>query len=240
MTHHFDPEVAARLGINQAIVLYNLGYLQTQRALQGGDEYFFEGRWWVRHSYESLAEWHKFLSVPQMKRVMKQLIEAGHVVTRHPERFNRTTYWSVAPEFLHSTESNDARCESDSSESTESYSVLHDNKHRTNTPCSPPSKIPVQQIVDLYHEILPANPRVVKITQARRSLIKQRWNDELKTLDNWRNYFEHVAQSKFLTGRAVPQSGKPVFFADLEWLVRQSNLVKVAEGEIPQEVTNVR
>ena len=131
MIHHYDPELAARLGINQAIVLYNLAYLQTQRALQGGDDYFFEGRWWVRHSYESLAEWHKYLSVPQMKRVMKQLIEAGHVVTRHPEHFNRTTYWSVAPEFLHSAESDDARCESDSSEGTKSYDVLHDNNIKT-------------------------------------------------------------------------------------------------------------
>ena len=127
MTHHFNPEVAARLGISQAIVLHNLGYLQTQRAIQGGDEYYFDGRWWVRHSYESLAAWHQYLSVPQMKRVMKGLIEANHVVTRHPENFNRTTYWSVAPEFLHSAESNDARCESDRSESTKSYDVLHDN-----------------------------------------------------------------------------------------------------------------
>ena len=130
MTHQFDPEVAARLGINQAIVLYNLAYLQTQRAMQGGKEYFFENRWWVRHSYESLAEWHKFLSVPQMKRVMKSLIEEGHVVTRHPERFNRTTYWSVAPDFIHSAESNDAGCEIAGSESTKSYFVQHENNIR--------------------------------------------------------------------------------------------------------------
>ena len=110
----------------------------------------------------------------------------------------------------------------------------------TTSPAKAGNRAPVQQIVDLYHEILPANPRVVKITPARRSLIKQRWNDELKTLDNWRNYFEHVAQSNFLTGRAIPQNGKPVFFADLEWLVRPSNLVKVAEGKYHREVTNVR
>jgi hypothetical protein len=131
MTHHFNPEVAASLGINQAIVLYNLGFMQTQRAIQGGDEYYFDGRWWVRHSYESLAEWHTYMTVPQIKRVMKPLIEADHVVTWHPERFNRTTYWSVAPEFLHSTKSNDAKYEIVPSESTKSYSVLHDNKHKT-------------------------------------------------------------------------------------------------------------
>lgn len=155
MTHHFNPEVAARLGINQAIVLYNLGYLQTQRAIQGGDEYFFEGRWWVRHSYETLSKWHLHLSVPQMKRVMKPLIEAGHVVTRHPEYFNRTTYWSVAPEFLHDAESHHPSGEIAGSEGTESYPVLHDNKHRTTTPCSSPSRFApptISEVSDYFSE----------------------------------------------------------------------------------------
>jgi hypothetical protein len=127
MTHHFAPEVAARLGINQAIVLYNLGYLQTQRAIQGGDEYYFDGRWWVRHSYESLAEWHQYLSVDQLRRIMKGLVEANHVVTRQPERFNRTTYWSVAPEFLHVAKSPDGSGEIAGSEAAKSPVVLHDN-----------------------------------------------------------------------------------------------------------------
>ena len=232
MTHHFNPEVAARLGINQAIVLYNLAYLQTQRALQGGDEYFFEGRWWVRHSYESLAEWHQYLSVPQMKRVMKQLIEAGHVVTRHPEHFNRTTYWSVAPEFLHSTESNDARCESDSSESTKSYDVLHDNEHKTITPCSPPSKIPVQQIVELYHQLLPMLPPVRKLTKQREGYIKQRWREgDLPDLEVWEKYFGYVSQSKFLTGGIEGRDGKPPFRADLEWITKPANYAKIFEGK---------
>ena len=118
------------------------------------------------------------------------------------------------------------------------------DKNRTETTTTSPAKAgnrpPVQEIVDLYHEILPDNPRVMKITDTRRSLIKQRWQTDLKTLDNWRNYFEHVSQSYFLTGRAQPQPGKPVFFADLEWLIRPSNLVKVAEGKYHREVANVR
>jgi hypothetical protein len=127
MNHHFNSEVAARLGVNAAIIVANLAYLQTQRAIQGGDEYYFEGRWWVRHSYQTLSEWHPYFSVPQIKRVMKPLIEAGHVVTRQPNHFNRTTYWSVALEFLHGTESDDARYEIACSQGTKSYDVLHDN-----------------------------------------------------------------------------------------------------------------
>ena len=52
------------------------------------------------------------------------------------------------------------------------------DKNRTETTTTSPAKAgnrpPVQEIVDLYHEILPDNPRVVKITNTRRSLIKQR------------------------------------------------------------------
>ena len=115
-----------------------------------------------------------------------------------------------------------------------------DKKTTTTSPAKAGNRPPVQEIVDLYHEILPNNPRVVKITDTRRSLIRQRWQTDLKTLDNWRNYFEHVSQSYFLTGRANPQPGKPVFFADLEWLIRPSNLVKVAEGKYHREVADVR
>ena len=232
MTHHFNPEVADRLGINQAIVLYNLGYLQTQRALQGGDEYFFEGRWWVRHSYESLAEWHQYLSVDQLKRIMRALIEAGHIVTSHPEHFNRTTYWSVAPEFLHSAESHYPSGEIAPSESAESHDVLHDNKHKTITPCSPPSKIPVQQIVDLYHQLLPMLPPVRKLTKQRAGYIKQRWREgDLPDLEVWEKYFGYVSQSKFLTGGIEGRDGKPPFRADLEWITKPANYAKIFEGK---------
>jgi hypothetical protein len=155
MNHSLNVEVAKKLGVNAALIIANLAYLQTQRAIQGGDEYYFEGRWWVRHSYQTLSEWHPYFSVPQIKRVMKQLIEAGHVVTRQPNHFNRTTYWSVAPEFLHSTESYDGKYGIVPSEGTESYDVLHDNKHITTTPCSPPSRFTpptVSEVSDYFSE----------------------------------------------------------------------------------------
>src|SRR5579859_2458285 len=42
-----------------------------------------------------------------------------------------------------------------------------------------PGAIPVQRIVDLYHEMLPTLPRVDKITSARRASCQQRWRDDL-------------------------------------------------------------
>lgn len=89
---------------------------------------------------------------------------------------------------------------------------------------------PVAQIVALYHELLPMCPRVEKITKAREGYIRQRWLEDLPTLDAWRAYLTDVAGSRFLTGLATPAIGKPPFVANLEWLTRPGNFAKVAEG----------
>ena len=129
--HWMDVEVAQKLGVNAAIIVANLTYLQANREAQGGDKYHIDGRWWVHHTYESLAKHHPYFSVPQIKRIMKGLMEQGAVFHCTPDRWKRDSYWSVALEFTHSTKSYDAEYEIVPSQSTKSYSVLHDNKHIT-------------------------------------------------------------------------------------------------------------
>lgn len=92
-------------------------------------------------------------------------------------------------------------------------------------------QIPVRQIVDLYHEMLPELRHVDKITSARRSHIQQRWRDDLPTLDAWRNYFLDVANTPFLLGRGPPRSNGKPWRADLEWLCKEGNFAKVSEGK---------
>ena len=108
--HSFDPSVAKQLGVNAAAIIWNLSYLQSQRESQGGDDFYHEGKWWVRHSYESLAEWHSYLSVDQVRRIMKKLEADGHVLKaslgKNP--WDRTTYWHVSPVFMHVAKSPDA------------------------------------------------------------------------------------------------------------------------------------
>lgn len=155
MTHHFNLEVAVKLGINGAIIIANLAYLQHNREAQGGEKYYMDERWWVHHTYESLQKVHPYFSVPQLKRIMKSLMEQGAVLKCSPDHFQRDCYWSVAPEFLHSTKSHDGEYGIVPSESTKSYSVLHDNKHRTTTPCSSPSRFApptISEVSDYFSE----------------------------------------------------------------------------------------
>ena len=94
--------------------------------------------------------------------------------------------------------------------------------------------VPVQQIVELYHDSLPTLRRVEKITKTRTGYIRQRWLEDLPTLDAWKNYFADVAASRFLMGKMPGSDGRPPFRADLEWLCRPGNFTKVAEGKFHQ------
>lgn len=91
--------------------------------------------------------------------------------------------------------------------------------------------VPYQQIVALYHEILPELPRCLKLTTARKSQIRARFSgNDATDLDDWRKFFEVVKKSKFLTGQVNGEGHKP-FRADLGWLIKEANFVKVLEGK---------
>lgn len=109
--------------------------------------------------------------------------------------------------------------------------LLTPNGVRVETPVSTSADVPVKKIVELYHEKLPELPRVEKITKTRAGLIRQRWKEDLPTLESWANYFADVRGSPFLMGRVAPTNGRPPFVADLEFLVRPSSFAKIAEGK---------
>lgn len=95
----------------------------------------------------------------------------------------------------------------------------------------PPDGCPHSEIVDLYHEVLPANPRIKSWTGKRQSNLRTRWREDSKrqSLDYWRRFFAHVAASPFLTGQRADRQGRP-FLPGLDWLVMPENFAKVIEG----------
>jgi hypothetical protein len=86
------------------------------------------------------------------------------------------------------------------------------------------------QILDAYHELLPALPAVKNWNARRHRKLSDRIRERCAagkpadTPDYWRNLFAKVAGSDFLCGR------KTDWRADLEWLVTPKNFDKVIEG----------
>jgi hypothetical protein len=87
---------------------------------------------------------------------------------------------------------------------------------------------PHQEIIALYHEVLPQCPQVRDWTPARATQLRARWNEDTdrQNLDYWRRFFNYVATCDFLVGKG---SGDRPFMADLEWLTKSSNFTKIRE-----------
>jgi len=102
----------------------------------------------------------------------------------------------------------------------------------TNVKADAGDACPHDDIVALYHELLPTCPRIKLWTGSRRANLRTRWREDAKrqSLDYWRRFFLHVAASPFLTGQVVGQSGRP-FLASLDWLVMPNNFAKVIENK---------
>lgn len=88
--------------------------------------------------------------------------------------------------------------------------------------------VPFQEIVKLYHETLPVLPQVLKLSDKRKTQIKARWyeTDKTQSLEWWKDFFDLISQSKFLTGNN-DRGWKP----DLEWITKQENFLKICEGK---------
>jgi uncharacterized protein YdaU (DUF1376 family) len=138
------------------------------------------------------------------------------------------------------------------SESNATHNTLHITQDTLPNICiSPPSgelndqKIPNcehKAVVDLYHKHLPTLRRVEVWNDTRKGYLKQRWREVAKELSDkqeikaedvltwFTEFFEHIATSRFLTGRINDKSGR-AFAADLEWILKPSNFAKIVEGK---------
>lgn len=116
------------------------------------------------------------------------------------------------------------------------------------TPAKP--ACPAEEIVSLYHEAMPDNPKVRVLNDARRKTIRARWKEAASLrckpfgyssredgLEAWRRFFEICAESEFLTGRAPAQPGKPPFVADIDFLMSPSGFAKCLENKYHRETT---
>lgn len=89
------------------------------------------------------------------------------------------------------------------------------------------------KIVNAYHELMPDNPKIKVLDDARKRTIAARWKQAARervgpfgyrTADDgvqaWREFFRVCNESDFLTGKAQPGFGreKP-FVADLDFLM---------------------
>ncbi len=84
-----------------------------------------------------------------------------------------------------------------------------------------------QEVIALYHEILPEFPQIIEWDDTARKWLRARWRSapERQDLNFWKEFFQYVRESPFLMG-----DSERGWMADLRWLVRSQNFTKVING----------
>lgn len=110
------------------------------------------------------------------------------------------------------------------------------NKKRTDSV----DNCPHQEIVALFHEVLPEARSIRVWTTKRKDALRARWREDGKrqNLDWWRHLFEYVRECDFLMGRVHSQGREP-FELNLEWLLNEENFAKTIEGAYQTKVMEV-
>lgn len=79
--------------------------------------------------------------------------------------------------------------------------------------------------------------QIQKRTGARDASLRKRLKD-IGGVPGWKLALERAAASDFLCGRAPPREGQQPFFADLDFLIRESSFVKLMEGKYDNRAAN--
>jgi hypothetical protein len=178
------------------------------------------------------------LSVQQVRTALDKLKSTGEITIKTTTKYSMIsiTNWSkyqesnqpISQQVTSKQPSNNQQVTTNNNDNNED----NVNKEPTTTSKPKASTCPFDYIVSLYHEILPSNPRIAKLSVSRKAQIKARWNNGMGDEDSWKRYFELVKDSKFLTGQAPPSRDrtKP-FSADIDFLIKEANVLKIIEGK---------
>lgn len=101
-------------------------------------------------------------------------------------------------------------------------------------PAPPLPYAPYEQIKAMYNDICVSYPRCTKMSEARKKAIRARFSSGY-TLDDFKRLFEKTEASGFLKG-----ANNRNWRATFDWLLQETNMVKVLDGNYDDHVTDVR
>jgi hypothetical protein len=107
-----------------------------------------------------------------------------------------------------------------------------DKKKEVSDSCESPaadslsSKTPYAKIIEIYHEVLPSLPKVIKESPTRKKAMKARHIGDLnQDLNQWRKYFEKIKTIHWMMG-----GNDRNWIANFDYLIKQDTMIGVAEG----------
>ena len=94
MEHHFNIELAKKLGIEKAIFLHNLYYWLQHNA--ANNKNLFDGSYWTYNTKKAYTEIFPYMSYDKVKRIISDLREDSIIKTGNyaPDKMNHTLWYA--------------------------------------------------------------------------------------------------------------------------------------------------
>lgn len=222
MNFHFDGAVAEMYGVDGAVFISRLQFWIEKNA--ANDRHYHEGRYWTYNSLRAMEKLFPFWSRRQIERIVKNLKDKGVLLTANYARdsYDRTLFYALDESKLPiSPFGGDL---SPNGEMINEQLKTHIREEEDKANKSEISNKP-QQLADRYNAICTNLPRVVRLTDKRRRAVRLIYGKGY-TPEQLDEVFRKAQASSFCTGLNDRH-----WKADFDWLLNESNLVKVLEGK---------
>ena len=231
--HHFDEDLATRFGVLEAVLLYNIAWWIKKNEANGVHQH--DGNTWTYNSIKAFCKLFPYASEKQLRRALEHLVEEGVLLKGNfnTSSYDRTLWYAFAPEWKSICLTGKVHLPSRENGFAPEGEPIPDNKpdinHSDNKPDSK-QRINYLSIVDMYNEICISFPRIRSLSESRKRAIKARLNTY--TIDDFRKLFENAEASDFLKGK-----NNRNWSATFDWLIQDSNMAKVLDGNYAQSCT---
>ena len=95
MTFSFDSDVAKIVGVNGAVLFWNITFWVMKN--KANDKHFYDGNYWTYNSTQAFTELFPFLSRQQVRTALDKLIEEELILTGdyNEKGFDRTKWYTL-------------------------------------------------------------------------------------------------------------------------------------------------
>ena len=222
MNFHFDGAVAEMYGVDGAVFISRLQFWIEKNA--ANDRHYHEGRYWTYNSLRAMEKLFPFWSRRQIERIVKNLKDKGVLLTANYARdsHDRTLFYALDESKLPISPFGGDLSPNGEMINEQLKTHIREEEDKANKPEI--SNKP-QQLADRYNAICTNLPRVVRLTDKRRRAVRL-IHDKGYTPEQLDEVFRKAQSSSFCTGQNDRH-----WKADFDWLLNESNLVKVLEGK---------
>lgn len=222
MNFHFDGAVAEMYGVDGAVFISRLQFWIEKNA--ANDRHYHEGRYWTYNSLRAMEKLFPFWSRRQIERIVKNLKDKGVLLTANYARdsYDRTLFYALDESKLPISPFGGDLSPNGEMINEQLKTQIREEEDKANKPEI--SNKP-QQLADRYNAICTNLPKVVRLTD-KRCLTVRRIYSKGYTPEQLDEVFRKAQASSFCTGQNDRH-----WKADFDWLLNESNLVKVLEGK---------